>query len=199
MTNAVVVAAIVPAAGGSERMGALKPLLHVGGKPMLLGVVDALLQGGVSRVTLVASPQLRDQLNDLPPAVGVTVNDHAGSEMIDSIRIGLAASETVGAADGCLVCPCDAAGITGADVRRCLEAFAAAPDRIVIAAHAGRRGHPLIFPASLAGAVRSAECDAGLNRLARDRPHLVREVPCDSPGTTANVNTPADYGSISRP
>jgi len=157
---------------------------------MLLGVVEALVGGGASHVVVIANAAVRDQLPPLPPLVGLALNDDPQTNMIDSIRIGLHASSP---ADGYLVCPCDAARITAADVRRCLEAFAEAPDRIIIATHAARRGHPMIFPAALAAAVHSRECETGLNQLARNRPQLVREVPCDSPGTIANVNTPADY------
>jgi molybdenum cofactor cytidylyltransferase len=112
--------------------------------------------------------------------------------MIDSIRIGLKNADHDDVA-GYLVCPCDAAGLAAADVRRCLDAFAETADHIVIATHGGRRGHPILFPASLASAVHSPECDAGLNRLARNRPQLVREVSCESCGTVANVNTREDY------
>lgn len=174
-------------------MGTPKQLLDVDGKPMLLGIVDALLGGGASRVTVVANAGLRERFPPLPPIVGFAMNDDPQTEMIDSIRIGLGSSP---AADGYLICPSDAARITAADVRRCVNAFAQSPDRIIIAAHNGKRGHPTIFPQSLASVVRSRECDAGLNHLARNRPHLVREVACDSAGTVSNVNTPADYEKL---
>ena len=174
-------------------MGTPKQLLHVDGKPMLLGIVEALLEGGAAGVTVVATSAMRHKLPPLPARARVAVNDDPLTEMIDSVRIGIAAA---GAHDGFLVCPSDAAGITAADVRRCAAAFAAAPDRIVIATHAGRRGHPTIVPASLADAVRSPLCNAGLNQLARRHPELVIEVACDSAGPLANVNTPADYEKL---
>lgn len=187
------ITAIIPAAGRSGRMGRPKQLLDVDGKPMLLGIVDALLGGGATRITVITSSALREKLPPLPPLVGVAVNDDPRTEMIDSIRIGLTSS---GPSDGFLICPSDAAGITAGDVQRCIAAFAETPDRIVIATHAGRRGHPTIVPAALAVVVQSAECDTGLHHLARNRPQLVREVACDSPGTVTNVNTPADYEKL---
>ncbi len=187
------IVAVIPAAGRSGRMGTPKQLLHVDGKPMLLGVVDALLGGGVDCVTIVASTAVRALLPPLPPEVVVALNDKPDTAMIDSIRIGLDASPV---GDGYVVCPSDAARITAADVRRCVNAFAEAPDRIVIATHNAKRGHPTLFPTSLVGVVHSPECDGGLNHLARSRPQLVREVACDSPGTVSNVNTPADYEKL---
>jgi molybdenum cofactor cytidylyltransferase len=196
----LLIAAVVPAAGGSGRMGAAKQLLDVNGRPMLLGVVDALLGGEVTQVTVVVNAEVDARLSDgLPDRVRVVRNDNRASTMIDSVRIGLAMSQRDNPRPiAYLVCPCDAAGITAADVGRCVGAFIEAPHRIVVATYAGRRGHPMIFPASLADAVQSPECDAGLNHLARNRPELVREVACESPGTVANVNTPADYERIRR-
>jgi molybdenum cofactor cytidylyltransferase len=192
-TEMASVVAIVPAAGRSGRMGTPKQLLRVDGKPMLLGIVDVLLDGGVSWVTVVASNPLCEQLPSLPSRVGLVLNEDPRTEMIDSIRIGLASSP---GADGYLVCPSDAARIAAADVRRCVEAFSRSRDSIVIATHNGRGGHPVIIPASLRDAVQSPECDAGLNHLARNRPGRVRTVACDSPGTITNVNTPADFEKL---
>ena len=192
-SNTVSVVAIVPAAGRSGRMGTPKQLLDVDGKPMLLGVVEALLCGGVSSVIVVANSAIREALAAFPKGVTVAVNDEPRTEMIDSVRIGLASAP---AADGYLVCPSDAARLCAVDVHRCLDTFRSAPDQIVIGTHDGRRGHPMIFPGSLAEVVRSRECDAGLNQMSRNRPHLVREVACASPATIANVNTPADYEKL---
>ena len=189
-TNVPRVVAIVPAAGRSARMGAPKQLLPVQGRPMVIGVVDALRTGGADAVVLVAHSQLRDSLGGLSPDVRVAINDDATSEMIDSVRIGMNAAQDC---DGYLVCPADAAGVTAADVRRCVNAFRETPERIVIASHNGRRGHPVIVPSSLAQVVNSRECDAGLNRLARNRSELIRIVECASPGTLTNVNTRDDY------
>lgn len=187
------VAAIIPAAGQSGRMGKPKQLLHVDGKPMLFGIVEALLGGGVAGVTIVAGTAMCEKFPLFQPPVSVAINDDPQTEMIDSIRIGLAASP---GADGYLVCPSDAARLSAADVRRCIDAFARAPEQIIMAAHNGRRGHPIIIPASLTKAIHSTECDAGLNQLAKNRPQLVTEVSCDSPGTIANVNTPTDYEKL---
>jgi molybdenum cofactor cytidylyltransferase len=188
----ILVAAIIPAAGRAGRMGTGKAMLDVGGRPMLLGILDAVRNGGIDRVTVVANAEVRSQLSEVLRGIDVAANDDPQSDMIDSIRIGLDASERADV-HGFLVCPCDAAGITAGDIRRCVDAFASSLERIVIATHAGRRGHPMIFPKSVAEVVHSAECNAGLNQLARNRPQLVQEVPCESPGTIANVNTPADY------
>ena len=181
-------------------MGTSKQLLDVGGRPMVLGVIDALLAGGVSRVILVVNAEVEARFRGgLPAQVLLARNDDRDSGMIESIRIGLVAAERDDPPPtGYLVCPCDAAGLTASDVRRCIAAFAESPERIIVATFAARRGHPVIFPASLAEVVRSAECDGGLNHLVRNRAGNVGEVACESLGTVANVNTPADYERLNR-
>ena len=186
------IVAIVPAAGRSARMGTAKQLLPVNGRAMLLGVLDALRAGGADALVLVTHSQLRDRLVELSPDVRIAINDDAGSAMIDSVRIGM---EAAGACDGYLVCPADAAGIAADDVRRCVEAFRESPQRIIVAAHGERRGHPVILPRALGDVVRSPECDAGLNQLARGRPELVSVIR-SGPSGLSNVNTPDDYDRL---
>jgi nicotine blue oxidoreductase len=67
---------------------------------------------------------------------------------------------------------------------------------IVVAARGGRRGHPMIFPASLAAFVESAACDSGLNALPREHAARVKLVECASPGVSRDVDTPADYRAL---
>lgn len=188
------VVAIVPAAGQGRRFGGPKQLAPVAGRPMLLDVLDALSAAGVDSITVVTTPAIAAAL-DLPgrPGVLLAYNENADSEMIDSIRIGLAAAQPVAPhIDGFLICPADHPGLSTADLAACLDAFRGRPDRITIAARDGRRGHPLIFPAALLAFVNSPACDGGLNALPHAMADRVVLVPCQSIGVTRDIDTPAD-------
>jgi molybdenum cofactor cytidylyltransferase len=202
--------AIIPAAGQSRRMGTAKQLLDVGGRPMLLSVLESLAASEVDGIVLVTNSSVAQQLAGyslsntgklglpMPPLV-LGTNDDPNSEMIDSVRMGIAEwrkQRSIGEHDGFLVCPADQPGIAKSDFDACLAAFRASPDRIVIATHAGRRGHPLIFPAALADFVRSPACDTGLNALPRIHPKLILLQPCDSPAVVRDIDTPEDYGKL---
>ena len=50
------IAAVVPAAGRSQRMGRPKLLLPIDGEPLIVRVVTALREGGAERVVVVAPP-----------------------------------------------------------------------------------------------------------------------------------------------
>lgn len=185
--------AIIPAAGRSRRMGSPKQLLDVGGATMLERMVQTL--SAVDGIAVVTHAAIRAALADrLGASVVLVANDDPATEMIDSIRLGIAAwrARSMRPQDGFLVCPGDHPGLSAEDVGRCLAAFRESPDRIVVATRNGKRGHPLIFPAGLAAIVESAVCDGGLNQLVHRHAELVREVECASPGVLHDVDSPAD-------
>jgi molybdenum cofactor cytidylyltransferase len=189
--------AIVPAAGRSRRMGRPKQLLDVSGRPLLLGLVDVIAASRVASVVIVTRRAIAAALGlqDAPLAF-VEFNEEDSSEMIDSVRLGLrrlGREPAAAGAAGYLVCPGDHAELSTADVDACVEAFRAATDRIVIAARDGRAGHPIIFPAALAGFVESPSCDPGLRALRREFPQRVAMVECRSPGVLRDIDTPRDY------
>ncbi|MFH1749028.1 MAG: nucleotidyltransferase family protein [Planctomycetota bacterium] len=189
--------AIVPAAGRSRRMGTAKQLLDVGGATMLNSVMAPLAAARVAGIALVTHSGLVNQLAAERFAdTFIALNDDETSDMIDSVRIGLAAwaeRETIRERDGFLVCPADHPGITTADFDTCVAAFRDTPDQIVIATRAGKRGHPIIFPGEFLPFVQSTACDSGLNALPRAHAQRVLTAPCHSTGVTRDVDTPQDY------
>ncbi len=199
------VAAIVPAAGRSRRMGRDKQLLDVAGQSMLAGVLDVLERSRVSSVTLVTHSGITAHIETNRFAkLSVVINDDEQSHMIDSVRMGIDAAchGRVGRAmapnDGFLILPADHPGIEVADIDRCIARFSTDATRIVIATHNQRRGHPMIFPASLAPFVKSDACDAGLNALPRTHADRVVTIPCGSPGVTRDIDTPDDYDRLAQ-
>lgn len=89
--QAVRICGIVPAAGLSRRMGTPKQTLPYRGSTFAGTVVRTLIDAGLAGVVVVTRTELVDAL-DMPddPRVSVAINDDPNTEMIDSIRIGLA-------------------------------------------------------------------------------------------------------------
>lgn len=188
--------AIVPAAGHSRRMGTPKQLLDVRGEPMLAAVVRPVVEAGLAGVIVVVRRSMASAIQPLlPNGVAVEFNDLPEAEMIDSVRVGMRywqQREFIRAEDGFLICPADQPGIAAADMVACRTVFEQNPGRIIVAERDSRRGHPLIFAATLTAFVESPACDPGLNVLPRLHPGLVLTVPCNSPGVTRDLDEPGD-------
>ena len=214
------ISAIVPAAGASRRIGHPKQVLPYRGSTLATTVVRTLLQAGVDSLVVVTRTPLVEAL-ELPDdaRVAIALNDAVDSEMIDSIRIGLAWLANERARDGevtvasekavrstasshpplcsagVIVVPADMPTLSVEACRRCIIAYRADPHRIVIATYQGHRGHPIIFPFSMRAAIdRLGE---GLRELPSQYPEQVHLVEIDDPGVIHDVDTAGDYDSLS--
>jgi len=181
-------------------MGSPKQLLDLNGRPMLQAVIESLIQSQVHGIAVVSYSDLVDSLSDaLLPGTFVVINDDPDSEMIDSIRLALEAwyeRDQVHGQDGFLICPGDQPGLTVSDFDSCINTFFDSPDRIVVASLQGKRGHPLIFPATFTEQINSRLCDQGLNALPHANSERVVEASLDSPAVIRNINTPEDYQNL---
>jgi len=157
-------------------------------------VLDARVHGVVvvTRTELVDRLQLPDDSR-----VHLAINDDTDSEMIDSIRLGLARLEELGAAshDGVLEVPADMPTLTAETCQTCMDVYRTHPQRIVIATYQGRRGHPIIFPFSLRSTID--ELDGGLRMLPQRLPERVIPVAVDDAGTRRDIDTARDYDELS--
>ncbi len=176
-------------------MGCPKPALPVRGQPMLHHVATALLGGRVDRVVIVVNDGGLAVAAALTERCEVVVNPRPDSEMIESIQLALLHVRCEPLAvepDGYLVCPVDVGDLKAETVRACMAAFCQEPGRIVIAARNGKRGHPIVFPRTLAGEVLTFGAGEGLNCLAQRHTADVIEVACADEAVTANINSPQD-------
>jgi molybdenum cofactor cytidylyltransferase len=181
-------------------MGSPKQLIDIGGKTMLEAMVAVCASAELDGIAVVTHADVRAALaNYLPAGVLVVANDDPDTEMIDSVRLGIAAwqrERNLIPADGFLVCPADHPGLAVDDVRRCVRSFRENPARVVIATRAGKHGHPLIFPIEFAEFVLSPACDSGLFNLHHSHADRVLDVACTSPGVLQDVDTPDDLHNL---
>ncbi len=192
----IAIRAIVPAAGKSRRMGMLKQELPIHGRPMLEVVLDTLRACDRIRRIAVIVPSWWRAMSD--SRLLYVVNDDPDAEMIDSIRMGLAAHREewpFSTGEGLLIQPGDCPVVRVEDVEQCIDSFVIHPRSLVVATSAGKRGHPLIVPAGRIDFIESSRCDAGLRELPRAHPQDVHEVTC-SVGVTVDIDTPEDYDRI---
>lgn len=192
--------AVIPAAGRSDRMGRPKQLLDVNGQPMLLAVIEPITASEcVQGVVVVTNSHVAPSLDLDRPKVNVVINDDPKADMIDSVRKALThlqEREGLTDSDGVLICPGDQPGLTLIDIDHCCQTFLHNQDRIVIATHHGKRGHPLVFPASMIPFVMSEACANGLRSLPEAHGDRVVTTECQSAAVLRNVNTPEDYDRL---
>ena len=178
-------------------MGRPKQTLAYRGSTLTGIIVRSLLEVDVAGVVVVTRTEFMATL-DLPsdPRVRTVVNDDGDSEMIDSIRIGLATVARFPAVDvdGVLVVPGDMPMLHANTVRNCIAAYRDDPDRIVVACHEGKRGHPMIFPFALRTVIENLS--DGLRMLLQQLPDRVREVVVADSGVILDVDTPEDYQQL---
>jgi CTP:molybdopterin cytidylyltransferase MocA len=179
-------AAIILAAGASERMGSPKALLPWRGSTLVEHAVDQARGAGVEQIVVVVGPAIRHvELN-----ATTVLNPAPETGRSASIRLGSAAIAAAPAA--ILVQSVDQP--VEADVLAAL--FQAVEDNaeVAVPSYRGRRGHPVCFTGQLLSELREVrETDEGLRAVVRR--HAVTEVPVDSETVTWNLNDPGSYAA----
>ncbi len=180
-------------------MGQPKLLLPWGDSTLVQHVVCNWRASRVEQVIVVLHPDDREIAQHCPGALAA-VCEPAPAEMKDSIRFGLRVAEEMFQAappDAWLVAPADMPAIAPEVINTMLAAFEhslgqpSSSPRIWVAHHAGRRGHPALFPWALAAEVATLGPHEGLKALVERYP--VEFVEVDSGGIFADVDTPEDY------
>jgi molybdenum cofactor cytidylyltransferase len=197
--GALRVAAVVLAAGRSTRMGAQNKLLaDLGGKPMVRRVVEAAL-ASKARPVLVVTGHMAAEVGAVLAGldVGLVANPDYATGLASSLKAGIRAVQE--ACDGALILLGDMPRVTAEQVDRLVDAFAAAPDSIVVPVHDGRQGNPVLWPRRYFSALLQLDGDAGAKRLIAERRAAVREVDLGSDGIFVDVDTPDALARIRGP
>lgn len=184
-------AAIVLAAGASTRMGRPKALLVHDGRPFVRCVVD--LAAGCAPILVVTGAVDLDL--DVHPAIRIH-NPAWPQGQLSSLQRGLA---ELGEPAGLLVLTVDRPHIRPSTVVALLAAFAGAPGCIWQPAHAGRNGHPILYPAALLPALRGLPADASPRDLLARHADLRRSLPVDDPAVLDNLDRPEDLTRLGSP
>lgn len=193
-------AAIVLAAGTSQRMGeANKLLLDVGGRPVLARVLQAFAETPVASTIVVTGAQ-HEQV------AAVVARERTGhvahnrayrSGMASSIRCGVRAAGAEVA--GYVICPGDLPLLTAGTVRRLCEAFATnEPPRIVRPVCRGRPGHPVLFEQSFRDALLQLRGDRGAREVLQRHDDAVLQVEVEDDGIYRDVDTPEALRTVRR-
>ena len=185
--TAVRIVCVIMASGEGKRFGGNKLLAPFRGAPLYQGILKA------AAPLFEASP--RDRLvvtRHMEIAAwcrenGVRVLLHDLPERNQAIRLALTA---LNCPDGCLFCPADQPLVTEESLRRMINTFQKAPDRIVRLSYQGTSGSPVLFPASLFPELSDLPPGTGGREVIRRHPELVTTVEAQFPEELKDIDTP---------
>jgi molybdenum cofactor cytidylyltransferase len=187
------IAAIIPAAGQSRRMGVQKTLLPFGPTTVIGHIVDQIRQGGIDEIYVVVGYHAGRVVQALSgrPVRFVPNPQYRQTEMLSSIRCGLRALPQDCTA--ILLALGDQPAITATLIRSMTEAFATGRRGIVVPVYRRRRGHPLLFARHYCQEVLTRYDDVGLRGLVSAHAEDVFELCVPNSEVLSDVDFPEDY------
>ncbi len=190
------VAAIILAAGRSERMGAFKPLLPFGGRTVIETCIQYLRNGGIETFVVVVSKgpgseELRYHLKD--SQVIFAINPDAASEMSASIACGL--REIPVSAKAVVITPADHPAVPAEVVRVLIHEWKQGA-RLVMPTNGGRGGHPVLIDLVFRDDLLSLNSSGGLKAFFDAHQAQVSRVAVDSRYIARDMDTWDDYCTL---
>jgi len=191
-------AAAILAAGESRRMGEPKALLPYRGSTFLEHLLEFARHPrvGITRIVLGAGAEsIREKLH--LDAANVVLNSDWPRGQLSSIQAAIR-SLPAGITEGLLLCPVDHPLVSAGLVAQLIAAFDTGKKSIVLPTYHGRRGHPVIFRASLYEELLAASPEIGARQVVWAHPDSVLEVPTDEEAVILNLNDPETFKKAMR-
>jgi len=183
-------AAVILSGGESKRMGSPKALIPYRGKTFIEHLIEITRHPrvGVTRIVVGAhADEIRAHLG--ARASEIALNPQWQQGQLSSIQAGIR-SLPVGETEGMLLCPVDHP-LVGADlVAQLIERFDSSVAPIALPTYRGKRGHPLIFRASLYPELLAASPDVGARQVVWAHADQICELATEEEGVVLNINDP---------
>jgi len=188
------VAAILLAAGRSQRMGAFKPLLPFGETTVIRNCIQNLRQAGIEDIVVV----LGHRAEDLQQTVGdlrlrFAINPDSTSEMSASIACGL--RELLPETKATLIALTDQPAVPP-DVIRAIVSEWTSGERLVIPEFQGRGGHPVLVDLRFREELLNLDSSGGLRSFLKAHQDQVRRLPVNSPFIARDMDTWDAYRAL---
>jgi len=172
--------------------GRNKLLVKIDRKPMIRRVVESALRAKVDEVVVVLgweAMRVREALAELQCYLVVNKDYQKGQS--SSVKAGL--REVAGRAEAILILPGDVAKIDPRSINMVVEEYNSRRSLILVAACAGRSGHPILLSKELFKEIEQIEeATFGLKAVVSRHESEVRMVETGSENVLRDVDTPKD-------
>jgi CTP:molybdopterin cytidylyltransferase MocA len=176
-------------------MGTSKQLLRLGNKAVIRHCVETLAAAGIKDIVVVCGAEYDACARELEgTGASIVRNEATVSEMADSLRIGLQALDEEIPNSGVIVALSDHPLVSEQTCRTIVKFHREMPDKIIIPAFRGRRGHPSLFPSEVISDIFFV---SSLRNLIRDEGDRVLVVDVPDEGVVLDMDTEEDYRVIS--
>jgi molybdenum cofactor cytidylyltransferase len=190
------IAAVVLAAGRSERMGRAKAFLPLrGGETFLSRIIRTLDRARVSPVIVVGSPEW----SDIPwkpsvPAVRLVLNPARDRGQFSSLQCGLAAVSP--ATTAVLITLVDVPFVTVDTVDALIRALRETGADVVRPERAQQHGHPIIVKRTVVDALLAADWSQTARAVLRRFEASTVDVPIQDDGPFLDIDTADEYERV---
>ncbi|MEL4105224.1 DVU_1551 family NTP transferase [Oscillospiraceae bacterium WX1] len=190
---------VILAAGYSERMGALKALLPIGGENAVLRAVALGRHEKIHCITVVTGYRREvveaEVLKRNAKNVRHIYNAKFEDGMFSSVKAGIHSLPSD--LNGFFLLPVDTCAVTEKTIGKLITAFILGNgESIVYPAFEGHRGHPPLIPYAFAADIKGYSGDGGLRDCLAQFP--AEEVDTDDRGVLLDMDTPEEYAALLR-
>jgi molybdenum cofactor cytidylyltransferase len=192
-------AAAILAAGESRRMGEPKALVSVQGLTFLehLFAATRLPSVGITRIILGAHAAEISAKLKFDPAM-IVVNPDWPSGQLSSIHAAIR-SLPADTTDGIILCPVDHPLVSRHLISALIAQFDSSRKAIALPTYRGKRGHPVIFRATLYDELLAASPGVGARQVVWAHSQEIQEVPTEEEGVVLNLNDPESLKKVAAP
>jgi CTP:molybdopterin cytidylyltransferase MocA len=185
-------AAIVPAAGSGYRMGALKPLLPLGGETVIARVVRIFHTAGVADVRVVVGHRAVELIPAIEKAGAAWIENPCFDRgMLSSIQIAVA--DLPPSVEGFFLLPADIPLVRVDTVAALADAWPGCGCPILYPTFTGRRGHPPLVPSAWKREILAYSGASGMQGFLKSHGAEAKELPVIDAGILFDMDTRQDY------
>jgi molybdenum cofactor cytidylyltransferase len=192
------ISALVLAAGTSRRMGTVKQLLPLDGRPLIQHVLETVLKSGVSEVILVLGHSAEAIQRSIETQhVHVVVNENYLQGLGTSLKVGLEAVNPQSTA--AIIMLADQPFVRSSTLDRLIEAHSSTGTQIVIPTYQGFRGNPVMLDRSVFHEAMGLSGDIGCRAIFGNHLEGIVKLPVGDPGILLDIDHYRDYEYLQNP